>query len=238
MHSRVKVEIIALAEQRPTEEICGFVYADKEGLKALPCRNVATDPTQDFEIDKRDHVRALQAGRVFGIYHSHPDDSSFSPADLACAERSAYPLYLYSVGSKIWADYLPPTYKPPLVGRSWALGTWDCYGIVRDYYRTILNHHLSDYDRDESFCHEEQQVIMNNFEKEGFDRVELSVAVPHDVLLFRTEKALPQHFGILTGKQRMLHHPQNGLSGEEILTGRWLNRAVCAFRMRNRPVLV
>ena len=52
MHSRIKSEIVALAQANPTEEVCGFIYHDVAGIPhVLPCRNVAANRTEEFEID-------------------------------------------------------------------------------------------------------------------------------------------------------------------------------------------
>jgi proteasome lid subunit RPN8/RPN11 len=237
MHTRVKSEVISLAQAAPAAEVCGFLI-DHGGLKTFPCSNASPEPAESFEIDPQDHIRALRAGRIMGVYHSHPDDSSFSPADLTYAEEAAYPLFLYSVASDTWREYLPPTYSPALIGRSWVLGLWDCFGIVRDYYRQHFDYYISDYDRDESYDHEERDLIMRNFEQEGFQQISVADACVYDLLVFKTNKALPQHFGILTSPQHMLHHVQNGLSGEEVISGRWLERAICAFRLKRKPDLV
>lgn len=236
MHSRIKSEIIALARATPNE-ICGFICLDQCGPFLFPCRNVASVPTEEFAIDPQDYIAALAAGQLLGIYHSHPAAASFSPEDLDYATETALPHYLYSVPDDQWSEYLPPTYEPLLEGLNWALGFQDCYSSPRSYYRRHFQRYLSDYDRDESFCHEEQQVIMNSFEKEGFRKVPLTELALHDVLLFRSEKVLPQHFGVLCGPNQFLHHPRGGLSCREMLTDRWMSRLICAFRLKTHSVL-
>lgn len=236
MHSRVKRDLIALARAAPTEETCALIYADASGLAAHVCRNVAADRAEEFEIAPADHIAALQKGRLFGVYHSIPESAAFSPADLDNAEELCLPYHVYSVVEDQWLTYVPRTYDPPLERRPFVLGEWDCYGLVRDWYRT-KGHHMGDYDRDESFCHEEQGVIMESFAKEGFALAEGDWAAG-DVLMYRTEKALPQHFGIYLGGNRMLHHPQGGLSCVEQVSDRWLSRLVCRFRRKPASVPV
>lgn len=237
MHTRIKAEIIALA-RATTEEVCGFICFNQSGPLVFPCRNVAANPAEEFAIDPQDHIRAMSAGTLLGIYHSHPAAASFSPEDLDYAAETALPHYLYSVSDDKWSEYLPPTYETPLEGLNWVLGFQDCYSLPRAHYRQHFKHYMADYDRDESFCHEEQQVIMNNFEKEGFEKVPLAAIRQHDVLLFRSEKILPQHFGVYEGGNQFLHHPRGGLSSREMLTDRWLSRLIYAFRLKTVPVLV
>ncbi len=228
MHSRVKREIIAAARLTPHLETCGLILADSSGLVAFPCRNVSPEPEEAFQIAPEDHIAALQRGRLFGVYHSISDSAAFSPADLDNAEELGVPYHVYSVAENEWLTYVPHSYDPPIERRPWVLGSWDCYGLIVDHFRA-LGHHMGDYDRDETFCYEEQNVIMTNFAKEGFALTKGDWEV-NDVLLFKTDKALPQHFGIYLGSNQMLHHPQGGLSGATQVTDRWLSRLVCRFR--------
>jgi proteasome lid subunit RPN8/RPN11 len=235
MHTLVKSQLVAAATGDPTREVCALLYADGPRLAVHSCRNIAPDPTSEFEVSTDDYIEVMRRGTLCGIFHSHPDTASFSPADLDCAEEMGLPFYLYSLGDRQWREYLPSTYQPSLEGRPFVLGTDDCYSLIRLYYRQHFNHYLSDYDRDDTFCHEEQGVIMENFEKEGLQRIEARNVQPHDILLFHTDKIIPQHFGVLTGPQRLLHHPRGCLSRTETITDRWLSRLICAVRLKSRP---
>lgn len=233
MHTLLKQRVIELAAS--PLEICGFFYRDHEGQARLhECRNVAAEPATEFEIANDDYIAALNLGTILGIYHSHPargqGPTSFSEADLECAEEQALPFYLYDAEGREWHEFLPSTYKVDLIARPFCLGFDDCYSLVRNHFRQRHRLYLSDYDRDESFLHEEQGVIMASFRREGFVLGSLETLQPEDILMFRTDKALPQHFAVFKGQQMMLHHPQNALSREEQLSGRWLSRLDCVFR--------
>lgn len=238
MHTRIKADIIGRAISAPTEEVCGFIYASPTGAMLYPCPNVAARPHEEFAIDVQDHIGALRQGELLGVYHSHPVATAFSPDDLDYATEIALPQYLYSVPDQQWHSYLPTTYQPPLEGRQWVLGFHDCYSVPRDHYRAHFGHHMQDYDRDETFCHEEQGVILANYEKEGFEPVPIAEIREHDVLLFRSEKALPQHFGVYLGGNHFLHHPRGGLCHREQLTDRWISRIVGVFRRKIDAVSV
>lgn len=243
MHALLKQRVIELSKASVLET-CGFFYRDHAGRAQLhECRNVSANPVAEFEISSDDYVTALNLGTILGIYHSHPaagqGPTSFSEADLECAEEQALPFYLYDAAGREWHEYLPASYRPELISRPFCLGFGgDCYGLVRDYFRNRHRRYLSDYDRDESFLHEEQGVIMANFRREGFVLGSLKTLQPADILMFRTDKALPQHFGIYLGDQRLLHHPLNALSREELLSGRWLSRLDCVFRSETPLVSV
>lgn len=234
MNTHIKREICELARSNPLEEVCGFILAPFDGFdaKVWPCANIAENKAEEFEIDTKEYLKVHAAGQIFGLYHSHPTPAGFSEADLECAEEMAIPFYLFDVQGDEWHEYLPSTYQPAIEGARWILGFQDCFEIVRRYYRNTYKIYIGDYDRDESFCHEEQNVIMDNFEKEGFKIVPKESLKLHDVILFRTDKALPQHFGIYLGGQQFLHHMQNGFSCQQLLNGKWLNRILYVLRRK------
>ncbi len=232
MHTAIKTEIIAIAHANPTEEICGFIYRDwVNQVKILQCANIAEDKTREFKISMDDSIRVKGLGHEIGVFHSHPKtESGFSPSDIEHAGYIALPFYMYDTQSGSWHEYLPPTYKIPLTGIPYALGFSDCYGIIRDYFRQTYGFHLNDYDRDEHYLHEDNGTILASYEKEGFISVPISAIQTDDILMFKTDRALPQHFAVYRGANMMLHHPQGGLSREENLTGNWLKRLVAVFR--------
>lgn len=237
MHTRIREELIAAARAAPSEEVCGFLYHDIYGVVHLhPCRNIAEDPTTDWEIDAQDHIAALQAGTLLGVYHSHPGDPvGFSEGDLHYAEEMALPQYLINTVPGTVQDYLPPTYHVPLEGRHWVLGFQDCWEIPRAHYRQAHRIYMQDYERDESYAHEKKDTVMANYEAEGFIRLppDASAIRNDDILMFTTDRALPQHFGVFVGNSRFAHHAQGKLSQIEQLTDRWLSRLYCVFRHRN-----
>lgn len=241
MHTQIKRQIEELAKANPQEEICGFIYADFSGNPLIyPCQNIAEDKKSEFLIDNEDYLKALalSSNLILGVYHSHPLSSGFSEADIESAEEICLPFYLYDTQANAWHEYIPSTYESSTDCLRFVLGFQDCYGLVRNFFRKKYKCYLSDYDRDESFCHEEQQVIMKSFEKEGFYKVDFNNIQIDDVILFKSDKALPQHFGILIEPQIMLHHPRNTLSRIEDITERWISRIVCVLRRKNSLISV
>lgn len=242
MHPRIRASITTLARATPEHEVCGFVYVDALGdAQILPCPNVSPTPAEDFEIDVADHVRALHIGQqLLGVYHSHPAGAptGFSPADMEYADELALPLYLSNPETGAITDYVPASYVLPLEGRPWCLGFSDCWETPRVYYRQLHGIHMADYERDESFQHEEQGVILANYEREGFTCLppDWSAVRVNDILMYRTDKALPQHFGVFTGNGHMLHHAQGRLSEVELITERWQSRLFCVFRHQSLAV--
>lgn len=239
MHTLLKRQVIALAEATPTQEICGFFHHihGTANPSLFHCPNVAANPTEEFEISTQDQMTARMSGELLGTYHSHPRSAAFSQEDIDYASELNIPSYLYSIPDKQWYEYIPPEYQVDLTARPYSLGFGgDCFGLVRDYFRQTHSIFINDYVRDESFIHEDQGVIMASFEKEGFEIMPKGVVSlqTSDVIMFKTDKALPQHFAVFKGHHNlMLHHPLHSLSREEMLTDRWLKRLVCIFRHKS-----
>jgi proteasome lid subunit RPN8/RPN11 len=278
MTPSIKKQIISLALQTPDREVCGFIYYElnkTDGgvsgeLRVRPCTNTASDPFNDFAIDPEEYLRAEQSGILCGIYHSHPgDEECFSEADLTYIEEVGLPLYLYTVGTNRWQEYIPPTYvvsnqpdspyadEMPIRDRIKKLeclpfvwGLYDCYGLIRLYYRQVLGIHFRDYERDNEIMSSRvgAGLIMDNFRLEGgvliADRtngpVDVSLIRPHDVLLFHTpvrgNHTIPVHFGIFTGQcgsSMFIHQPENQLSRVEQLNDSWIRRITHIIRHRS-----
>ncbi len=237
MHTGLKYRVIELARATPTQEVCGLFYATHDQTHVYPCRNIAADPTKDFQISLQDQMAAMKLGRLVGVWHSHPvEPEAFSEDDLAGAERVCLPLYLYNVTAGTWLEYVPTTYSVPLEGRPFRWGFEDCYGTARHYYRQQLGLHLRDYDRDETFEKAGSNAILDNFEKEGFVRLEPdpSQIKLHDGLLFHITTANPQHLGVFQGRQGFLHHPLEKLSRIDQLDGRWLGHLKHVLRHQSQ----
>ena len=117
MTAQVQNAIIAHALERPTEEVCGFIYCDADGTHVYPCQNVTVEGREDtFEIDPADYVAVCQLGIPCGIYHSHcpPFGPVFSSEDLDVARAMELPMHLYAVAEEAWLTYVPPGYEEAL----------------------------------------------------------------------------------------------------------------------------
>lgn len=233
MNTKVKAKIIELAKANPNEEICGFVCIKGFEVDIFPCQNIALDKTTDFEMSQEEYFECMKIGIPFAVYHSHPNGpSSFSPADLESSDESTMPFYLYDVKSGEWLEYIPKTYEISLEGQKFCWGINDCYGLCRNYFRQTLGIYIRDYDRDEDFGPSNSNMIMENFEKEGFVKFDLGAidVKPHDALLFDISNRCPQHLGIFRGQQNFLHHPLGTLSRSEQLNDKWLRHLKYVLR--------
>jgi proteasome lid subunit RPN8/RPN11 len=96
MKDKIKEECM----KNPTEESCGLLLFEKKRTKIIPCQNYAENKKQNFKISFKDFISAEKKGEVFGIYHSHVDDSyEFSEKDIIHSTEIMLPYFLYSIKS-------------------------------------------------------------------------------------------------------------------------------------------
>lgn len=109
--SKLHQELLRLATASPKAEVCGLLIGDAEIDRIVPAKNVAPDPTLNFEIDPVTLFAAIRAertgqGRLLGYYHSHPNGRptpSCRDAELAVADGK---VWIIIGGSEITA-WLP-----------------------------------------------------------------------------------------------------------------------------------
>jgi proteasome lid subunit RPN8/RPN11 len=90
-------QITSEATASPHAEICGLLFGSGDLIEhAEPCTNVASDPSNAFEIDPSRLIAAHRAMRrggptLAGCYHSHPfGPPSPSPRDAAAASPDGW----------------------------------------------------------------------------------------------------------------------------------------------------
>ena len=58
------------------KECCGLLLAVGRKQQYYPCRNVSTEPNEEFRIAPEEYAAAEDIGEVIGVVHSHPDATS------------------------------------------------------------------------------------------------------------------------------------------------------------------
>jgi proteasome lid subunit RPN8/RPN11 len=104
--SELREALLAQADERPGEEVCGLLFGNDEEIVAIQsARNIAASPHDSFEIDPTALIaahRAMREGgaRLIGCYHSHPNGvCEPSVRDAAAATQIGW-LWLIIGGGK------------------------------------------------------------------------------------------------------------------------------------------
>jgi len=232
MNNNVKKAIKEHALRDAPNEACGFIYINDKSILAFPCKNISAEPTEEFEIEQDDYFECLRNGQIVGVYHSSAG-SAFSEADIFHANEWPLPLYLYSLNEDCFKSYIPKNYAVDYLGRPFIWGQYDCYSIVRDYYRREFNVYLKDYDCDETFENGRRLDIVENFENEGFVKFEdFSNIKSGDVLLFKCGNEY--HVGIYVDGNKFLHQPLRSQSRIEAIDGYWAKNLIGVLKHETR----
>lgn len=224
------------------KEACGLIL---DGVYA-PRKNIAQDPTQDFEIADAVMLKAHASGKLQAIVHSHPNGPDHpSAADMASQIASGVPWVIVSVGE---ADAAAPFVFgdggviPPVIGREFRHGVTDCYSIIRDVFRLgrerlaeqdvdwpLAPIDVPEFPRDDAWWTRGQDLYAEGFAKAGFREIPREAARPGDVFLTSIRSPVLNHGGVVVGGGLILHHLPLRLSRREP-AGIWQNAAAIWLR--------
>ena len=115
-----------------------------------------------------------------------------------------------------------------LIGRQWEYGIFDCYTIVRDYYK-LLGISLPDYERpkDVETC---ESIFLKESDKLNFKEVNINDRRPNDVLIMKIWTKEPMHAAVLLKNDMILHQRFESLSCSEYFNHYYRRRTVGCFR--------
>lgn len=202
-------------------EACGVIVASGRRQDYVRCRNVSIEPNEEFRLCPEDYADAEEQGAVIGIVHSHPDASSRpSPADRAHCEASGLPWHILSWPEGDLRTLVPSGEIAPLEGRPFVHGVWDCYAIVRDWYRLEYGVTLPDYPREDGWWERGENLYMRLYAETGFHPVNGDLQ-PGDMILMQIRAPEPNHAAIYLGEGKILHHLYGRLSQQDIYGGYW-----------------
>lgn len=219
---RALSEIKEDAIKRYPEEACGLIVEDEY----IPCDNVAESPETDFKIRPEEYIYHSKRAVIQAIVHSHNDFPHASKKDMQAQIATAVPWGVVNVKNKnvmgvfFWGDQLE---MQDLLKRPFCHGVYDCYSLVRDYYRqqSIM---LPECPREWKWWENGEDLYMTGLEEAGFVRIDRDELEEGDGILFQVRSKVINHSAIYLGRGLMLHHLVNRLSRREPV-GSWVKFA-------------
>jgi cell wall-associated NlpC family hydrolase len=198
-------------------ESCGLVI---EG-RYYAVTNEA-DEIDYFTMSARERV-ALEAkhGPAEAIVHSHCYRNNVaSLADLASCEKFGVPWLIVAWPLSTWRVIEPTGFQVPLLGRPWAWGTLDCFGLVRDAYRQLAAIELPDFERDWGWWEKGGDLIAAHFVDAGFEALAPGAAFENlDVIGCQIRASVVNHVGLWLPGDLILHQLAGRVSTKEAFGG-------------------
>lgn len=206
------------------QECCGLIV-DGEYVRA---KNVAPNPDTTFVLEAETYANALLSGKLQAIVHSHcirPDDKSrFDPRQPSSHDMKSWlmtnvPWAIVATNGNEASEilWLDDNEVAPLLGRDFIHGVHDCYSLVRDYFRTVLNIKLKNYPRGNDWWNNGEDLYAQYFRDAGFYEISEEEADINDCCLFQVRSPVINHAAVITGNNQIMHHLFHRLSEQDRL---------------------
>lgn len=207
------------------KESCGLIVSGEY----VPCHNYADDPLSDFMISPTAYLRASKEGTIEAVVHSHPNGQPFPSAlDMEQQIQTAVPWLIFPLNDSVvldpvaFGDQLPVA---PLLGRPFVWGVFDCYSLIRDYYKLHYAISLPNVPREDEWWNRGQDLYRDHLAPAGFRVIDRRDAKPGDGFLCKFLSAdVLNHAGLLIENDQILHHLPARVSRREA-SGIWGNAA-------------
>jgi proteasome lid subunit RPN8/RPN11 len=217
------------AKETFPNECCGIISEDKY----IPCANTADNKRWNFRINPVQLAKYYRDNNLQAIVHSHCDEVGVnnngrkvildyghaSKDDMERQIESKVPygiVHLNVDGNPMktffWGDELP---VQDLVGRPFIHGLYDCYGLVRDYFKKEFNITLKQYPRQFGWWNipGNSSLLLDNVIDAGFELIDNNEELKKGDFIFMTIMAkMVNHCSVYMGGGLILHHLCNRLS--------------------------
>jgi proteasome lid subunit RPN8/RPN11 len=196
----------------PNESCAIFINNKLEFLE-----NINEAPGDHFEFSLDDNKKVLKA---LGLIHSHPNGLLLpSESDMRSQMSLNIPFGLVTVGvdsvsrSIWWSDDL---LSFNLEGRPFVHGIFDCYSLIRAYYKQSRSVVLKDYARNVDWWEGKENLYVENFQNCGFKQISNGDTLQEgDVILMAVNTNMPAHAAIYLGNDLILHHLSGRISRKD-----------------------
>lgn len=217
---RIILDAVYHAKEEFPNESCGFFIKKDGKMMYFPQKNISKDKNLDFEIDIREYLKYEKD--IECIIHSHSNYPHASKKDMLQQFLTHKPWGIINLINEsldqvvFWGDQLEPQ---DLIGRRFFHGIYDCYSLVRDYYR-FKGIVLPIHERENLWWETDPSMLEDNVKDAGFKRIPDEDVKEGDVVFMKINANVVNHSGIVLSNGLVLHHLYNRLSTREPLN-RW-----------------
>ncbi len=200
---------------KSNEESVG-VLIDCGQISYVSVKNNAVDKKHYFSISGQDYLKLTKLGKIIAVCHSHEEREDCSGFDLANVIGHKLPFIIYckktDTFSIIDKDNKDKYYK--YLGKEFKIGSNDCFGLVREFYKKELSISIKDVNRSNFWYEERPNLITEEADNQGFKLYNKEEGKKiNDILIYSFDsRRFPMHLAIYVGGDEILHHPRNSPS--------------------------
>lgn len=216
-----ELDIITHLKQEYPYEGVGLIINDKY----YPCDNVAENPENNYVIGVDQYKKMRSIGDIQAVVHSHNDYPHISANDMRSQMETLIPYGMFSLKNRTvtrivwWGDTLEPQ---QLLNRYFVHGVYDCYGLVRDFFR-YHDITLPNFVRENLWWEKNNTLFEGNFDQCDVVVIDKISIKPGDIILFKIrgtrENCSANHCAVYLGDGLILHHLYNKASKIEPIGG-------------------
>lgn len=130
--------------------------------------------------------------------------------------------------------FIPDRYfeNKNLENRPFLHGVFDCYTLIRDYYKKEFNVYLpTNIQRNWEWWLQGENLYLDN--AKYYDFAEVTEVQKHDVLVMKVASSVPNHGAIYLGDGKILHHMAGRFSTIQNLTATLKQKIAAIYRLKN-----
>ena len=248
---KVRLQLQRIAKKSVPYEMCGvLVWDELDDMQFIEVPNVHADPKTGFALHPARLAMIDAKANILAYVHSHPYGTSEPSAlDMQQVNQHGKPFVIVGMSDDDISVTMPK--ELPLIGRDYVYGAYDCFTIVRDYYKRELAIEIKEYNYDELWWEDPnaESLYINHYAENGFIEVPLSELQKHDVLIcYWGDTVHPNHAIIflgqdpvfkseplidLIGDRLFLHHLYGTKSRVEVLGEQRLHTVAKVLRHEN-----
>jgi cell wall-associated NlpC family hydrolase len=168
-----------------------------------------------------------------GILIRKPNEEVFSLTKEERNYMNDIKIPIVTVGSNkdISETFLPDRYfeNSKFLSRPFIHGVFDCYTLIKDYYRVNFNVFLpTNIQRTWEWWLQGDNLYVDNAKRYGFEEV-TDIKI-HDVIIMKLNSEIPNHGAIYIGNNNILHHISGRFSTTEELTAFYKQNIAVIYR--------
>ena len=235
--AKIKLEIMRHAQDVYPAECCGVVTQKSRVQRYHRIDNVHEEPEKHFLMDAEQYADVLDSDQeIIAVVHSHTGDGATtlpSAHDTCMCDEMGVTWIIVSLPEGDMRFVEPAT--RPLIGRPWALGSYDCWGLIMAWHKEqgiILDDHRKPY---EWWKPEYGENLYQDYYQSTGLRPTNAEPREGDVIIMQLQAPVWNHAGIYLGNNQLLHHMHGKLSRQDIYSGWYQDHTVMVCRHKDLP---